>query len=293
MHPASLELPQATPHFNFATDVMDRWAQLRPDAVALWTFAPSTAQEQKITFRQICELSTRAANFFATCGIAKGDRVLVMLPRIPQWWISMLGLIRLGAMPVPATLLLTERDVAYRLETARARAVITEAEGARKIGGFEDVRIFVGATGSTASVPSAGWFDFNKGIRQADVRARNEKTCSDDPGMLFFTSATTGEPKMVLHTQASYGLGHRVTGQYWLDLKPGDVHWNISDLGWGKAAWSSLFGPWHMGACIFALDTHGKFDPVLTLETLATFPINTWCAPATALSTLFHKYTNV
>jgi len=112
---------------------------------------------------------------------------------------------------------------------------------------------------------------------------RGPPTRATDPGILYFTSATTGEPKMVLHTQASYAIGHRLTGGLWLDLKPDDVHWNISDLGWGKAAWSSFYGPWQMGACVFALDVFGKFDPALTLDTLEHFPITTWCSPPTAL----------
>jgi acetyl-CoA synthetase/medium-chain acyl-CoA synthetase len=120
-------------------------------------------------------------------------------------------------------------------------------------------------------------------VRQAKASFRRERTRGDDPGILYFTSATAGDPKMVLHTQASYGLGHLSTGRLWLDLGPNDVHWNISDLGWGKAAWSSMYGPWHMGACVFALDIVGKFDPVLTLDTLAKYPITTWCAPPTAL----------
>jgi acetyl-CoA synthetase/medium-chain acyl-CoA synthetase len=111
---------------------------------------------------------------------------------------------------------------------------------------------------------------------------RGERTRSDDPGIIYFTSATTGNPKMVLHSQASYGLGHRLTGRFWLDLRPEDVHWNLSDLGWGKAAWSSFYGPWQMGACVFALDAPGKFDPLLALKTLAAFPITTWCAPPSA-----------
>ena len=144
------------------------------------------------------------------------------------------------------------------------------------MGGFEGVRLLVGGE-------RPGWIDFDQGLRQASANFRGERTRSDDPGIIYFTSATTGDPKMVLHTQASYGLGHRLTGQLWLDLRPEDVHWNLSDLGWGKAAWSSFYGPWHMGACVFALDAPGKFDPALTLKTLAAFPITTWCAPPTAL----------
>ena len=108
-------------------------------------------------------------------------------------------------------------------------------------------------------------------------------TRADEPGIIYFTSGTTGPPKMVLHTQASYGLGHRVTGEQWLCCKPDDVHWNLSDTGWAKAAWSSFFGPWHMGACIFAVDARGKFDAAAALRTLARYPITTWCAPPTAL----------
>jgi len=129
----------------------------------------------------------------------------------------------------------------------------------------------------------AGWQDFDRGVRETGAGFRGERTRSDEPGIIYFTSATTGDPKMVVHTHASYGLGHRLTGELWLDLGPDDVHWNLSDLGWAKAAWSSFYGPWQMGACVFALDAPGKFDPELALRTLAEFPITTWCAPPTAL----------
>jgi len=274
--------------FNFATDVVDRWAATRPRSLALWHVHASTRAEHRLTFRQIAGLSRQAANFFRNCGIKRGDRLLLMLPRVPQWWVGMLGLIRLGAVPVPATLLLTAREVAYRLKMAGIHGVITNGEGIPKIGDFDGIRIGVADTssGSPRARPAAwpeGWLDFDSGLAQAKTRFGPERTRSDEPGILYFTSATTGDAKMVLHTQASYGLGHRLTGELWLDLKPGELHWNISDLGWAKAAWSSFFGPWQMGACVFALEAAGKFDPTLTLETLAQFPIRTWCAPATAL----------
>jgi acetyl-CoA synthetase/medium-chain acyl-CoA synthetase len=218
-----------------------------------------------------------------------------MLPRVPEWWISMLGLIRLGAVPVPATLLLTARDVNFRLQTASVSAAITNPEGLEKLGSFDGLRIVARASspGSKSVSTSPGshfaCLDFNDGVDRAPAKFTGKRTRSSDPGILYFTSATTGEPKMVLHSQASYGLGHRVTGELWLDLGPEDLHWNISDLGWGKAAWSSFFGPWQMGACVFALDVPGKFNPVLTLNTLAEFPITTWCAPATALRLLVRE----
>jgi len=255
---------------------MDRWAKTQPDTPGLWCVDAVTGAEQKFTFQQLSGLSAQAANVFRSAGVRRGDRVLIMLPRVPQWWIAMLGLIRLGAVPVPGTLLLTPRDVAYRLETARIHAVITNAEGIAKVDGFDGIRLAVG------DAPS-GWIDFDVQLRAADTKFQAEPTRSDDPGIIYFTSATAGDPKMVLHTQASYALGHRLTGGLWLDCKPGEVHWNISDLGWGKAAWSSFYGPWQMGACVFALDVRGKFDAGQTLDTLANFPINTWCAPPTAL----------
>ena len=281
----------APPCFNFATDVLDAWARQRPESLGLWHVDAATGQEQKLTFRQLSSLSRRAANFLRGCGVKRGDRVLLMLPRVPEWWLAMLGLIRLGAVPVPATLLLTSRDVAYRLEAARITAVVTNEEGLSKLDGFSGVRILVPAAhGSTAPrCLGSSLHDFSAGLRAASSRFRALRTLGSEPGILFFTSATTGEPKMVLHTQASCGLGHRLTGSFWLDLKPGDVHWNISDLGWGKAAWSSFFGPWQMGACVFALDAAGKFDPVLTLDTLSRFPITTWCAPPTALRLLVRQ----
>jgi acetyl-CoA synthetase/medium-chain acyl-CoA synthetase len=273
-------------YFNFATDVLDGWAKRTPEALGLWCVDGRTGGEQRFTFSELAELSRRTANFLRCCGIGSGEGVLLMLPRIPQWWFSMLGLTRLGALPVPATLLLTGRDVGYRLESARIKAVITSREGVEKLGGFDGIKILAGDPGEAAP---AGWFDFERGIRDASSRFRHQRTLSSAPGIIYFTSATTGEPKMVLHTQASFGLGHRVTGKFWLDLRAGDVHWNISDLGWAKAAWSSFYGPWHRGACVFALDAHGKFDPLLTLNILSTFPITTWCAPPTALRLLVRQ----
>ncbi len=195
--------------------------------------------------------------------------MLVMLPRVPMWWIGMLGLIRLGAVPIPATTLLTTKDISYRIASADITAVLTDADGAGKIGAFHG-EIFVAD-------------EFERDLARAAPSFESEPTRAGDDGMIYFTSGTTGMPKMVLHTQESYGLGHRVTGADWLCCKPDDIHWNLADTGWAKAAWSSFFGPWHMGACIFSVDARGKFDPRVALDILAGFPITTWCAPPTAL----------
>lgn len=269
-------------YFNFATDVFDRWAERQPEALALWHLRAGSLEQRRFSFGELARLSRQAAAFFAGAGIRRGDRVLLLLPRVPQWWIAMLGLTRLGAVPVPATLQLTAREVAFRLEAARIRAAITTADQVEKFEGYDGIRMEVGGE-------RPGWLDFDRGVRDARPDFQTEPTRSEEPGILYFTSATTGDPKMVLHNQVSFGLGHRVTGELWLDLKPGDLHWNLSDLGWAKAAWSSFYGPWQMGAGLFVLDFLGRFDPLLILNTLAQYPVTTWCAPPTALRILVRE----
>ena len=262
--------------YNFASDTMDRWAEERPDARALWHVCPTRAQETVFTFQELAEQGRRAAGFFRGCGILPGSRVLVMLPRVPAWWIGMLGLIRMGAVPIPTSLQLTPREVQQRLQTAEVSAVVMDAEHTGSVGAFPGVRIVVGGE-------AAGWLGLEAGVRATPPDFVAEPTRREDPGIMYFTSATAGEPKMVLHTQVSYALGHEVTGKLWLDLQPGDVQWTISDVGWGKAAWSSFYGPWQAGACVFAVDTRGRFDPAGTLDTLSRYPVTHWCAPPTAL----------
>ena len=263
-------------YFNFARDVVERWARERLDACALWWVDDSHRNGLKLSFRELGENLRRAAGLFNTAGIRRGDRVLLILPRVPQWWIAILGLTKLGAVPIPGTPLLTAEDIRYRVEAADVSAILTDIEGTAKCEDFRGVRLLLGAERS-------GWRNFDAGVRDASPDFDCEPTRSDEPGIIYFTSGTTGPPKMVLHTQASYGLGHRLTGELWLDLKPDDVHWCLTDTGWAKAAWSCLFGPWHMGACVFAVNTRGRFDPVAALRTLARYPITTWCAPPTAL----------
>jgi acetyl-CoA synthetase/medium-chain acyl-CoA synthetase len=195
----------------------------------------------------------------------------------------MLGLIRLGVVPIPGTPLLTARDIKYRLDASGAVALLTDDEIAERATNLE-LKHRVCLAGSRR-----GWTSFDEGLRQADPGFDPEPTLSDEPGIIYFTSGTTGPPKMVLHTQASYGMGHRITGELWLDLKPDDVHWCLTDTGWAKAAWSCLFGPWQMGACVFAVDARGKFDAPAALRTLARYPITTWCAPPTALRVIVRE----
>src|SRR6266699_6790406 len=274
-----LEVPE---YYNFATDVIGKWASDPTKPAMLW-IGPH-GEERGLTFAYFAEYSSRAANAFSKLGINKGDRVLVMLPRVPEWWESVLGLMKIGAIPVPCTTLLTPKDIQFRAEAAEASAIITDNEGAAK---FDQVRsecptIQHAIMVDTPQSERAGWTNYHQAVDEASPEFTGQKTRSDDPCLVYFTSGTVGYPKMVLHTQASYPIGHTITGKYWLDLHEDDLHWNLSEMGWAKAAWSNLFGPWLMGAAMFIQDARGKFNAIETLEMLHRYPITTLCAPPTA-----------
>ncbi len=274
-----LDVPE---YFNFATDVIGKWASDPTKPAMLWIGQHS--EERGLTFAHFAEYSSRAANTFSKLGIKKGDRILVMLPRIPEWWESLLGLMKIGAIPIPCTTLLTPKDIQFRAEVAEAVGFITDSEGAAK---FDQVRgecptIQHAILVDTPQSERAGWTNYHQIVDEASPEFTGEKTRSDDPCLVYFTSGTVGYPKMVLHTQASYPIGHTITGKYWLDLHEGDLLWNLSETGWAKFAWSNLFGPWSQGAAMFIHDARGKFNPIETLEMLNKYPITTLCAPPTA-----------
>ncbi len=270
-------------YYNFTHDVVERWGTELPDSVALWWSDESSTHEQKFTFAAMARLARKAAALFTSQGIRRGDRVLIILPRVPEWWIAMLGLIRIGAVPIPGTPLLTPKDVAYRLQIAEISAVVMDTQNAPKVdASFTGLRFIV-----NGDLP--GWLPFESALAAAPEATAYEPSKASDPGIIYFTSGTTGNAKMVLHTQISYGLGHTITGKYWLDLSPGEMIWALADNGWGKTAWSNFYGPWIQGATVFCLDMRGKFDPALILKTLERYPISVFCAPATALRLLVRK----
>jgi len=265
--------------FNFAHDVVGRWAEERNRRAMVWV-GPN-GEERQITFRDFYRRAKRAAAAFRAAGIAPGDRVLVVMPRIPEWWETLLGLELLGAVAAPGTTLLTPRDMKYRIELAQATAAVMDEENARKLDAVRaecpELRtVFVVGD----AVPQTQ--DFGAALANASEREEFEPTRADDVALLYFTSGTTGYPKMVAHTHASYGIGHQITGRYWLDLTPNDLHWTLSDTGWAKAAWGCLFGPWSQGAAIFMQDAPGKFDAKETLSILERYQVTTFCAPPTA-----------
>ena len=266
--------------FNFASDVMGKWASDPNKLAMLWI--GQDGEERHITFAQFFERSSRAANAFVELGIQKGDRVLVMLPRIPEWWEATLGLMMMGAVPIPCTTLLTAKDLEFRAGVAEVQGIVTDDEGAQK---FDQVRATSPTIRHTILVSAhdlPDWINFESIVAAASPTYTGPKTSSDDPCLVYFTSGTVGYPKMVLHTHASYPIGHTITGKYWLDLHEDDLHWNLSEMGWAKAAWSNLFGPWIMGTAMFMQDARGKFSAIDTLETLNKYPISTLCGPPTA-----------
>jgi acyl-coenzyme A synthetase/AMP-(fatty) acid ligase len=276
-----LDVPE---YFNFAADVISKWASNPTKPAMLWV--GQHGEERGLTFAHFAEYSSRAANAFSALGIGKGDPVLVMLPRIPEWWETTLGLMRLGAIPIPCTTLLTPNDIQYRSKVSEARAFITDHEGAAKL---DQVRadcptIKFAILADEAGADTAGregWTDYHQIVSEASPDFTGPKTRSDDPCLVYFTSGTVGYPKMVLHTHASYPIGHTITGKYWLDLHDNDLFWNLSETGWAKFSWSNLFGPWIQGASLFIQDARGKFNAIETLEMLNKYPITTLCGPPT------------
>ncbi len=265
-------------HFNFGYDVVDHWAQTSPDHVALhWV---SGDEKRRATFSEMADRSSRLARGLTDLGLSRGDRVLVILPRVVAWWETLVGLFKAGLVAIPGTTLLTPKDLSYRIDLAKVSAVVTDREGAEKIDAMDNAASKLKHRVLVDDEARPGWHNLSGLIAQSKPIGRL-KTRADEPALVYFTSGTTGMPKMVLHTHASYGLGHRATGRFWLDLGPSDLHWNVSDTGWAKAAWSSLFGPWNCGASLFIHHTSGKFHPQEILTCLAEYPITTLCCAPT------------
>lgn len=271
---ATFQWPQMET-FNWALDHFDDLA-LGNRRTALWIVDDAGAEVRR-TFDELRVASNRAANFLRDLGIRRGDRVLVMLPNRVELWELMLAAIKLGAVLSPATMLLSEADLKDRIERGRIRAVVVDQSVLRKFDGIADdcVRVVCGA-------PSDGWTVYGRGA--ASDFTPDGATKSEDPCVLYFTSGTTSKPKMVLHTQRSYPVGHLST-LYWLGLREGDVHFNISSPGWAKHAWSCFFVPWTVGATIFIYN-QGRFDAARTLATLERCRVTTLCAPPTAWRSL-------
>ncbi|OFX00657.1 MAG: acyl-CoA synthetase [Alphaproteobacteria bacterium RIFCSPHIGHO2_12_FULL_63_12] len=262
--------------FNFVSDVIERRAAENPDGVALhWTSA--AGEESIVSFAGLRDRANAAAAYLASLGIKRGDIVLLVLSREQAWWEIVLGCLQLGAIVSPGTTQLMKKDFAFRISATDAAMLITNAACAPRA---DEAIVDLHWTGKRVIVDAVrdGWTPY---APDPSRRLRDcADTSSDDEALLYFTSGTTGNPKMTVHSCA-YPLGHETTGKFWLRAGPGDLVWNVSDTGWAKGAWSSLFAPWLAGAGIFALHADAV-DPARVLGALENYPVTILCAPPTA-----------
>ena len=271
----SLDVPE---RYNWAYEVFDRWGRDPAKVAMVWV--GQNGSSRNITFGEFGMRSKQAANALTGIGAKPGDRVFLMLPRIVEWWELVLGCLRGRLVSVPGTTLLTEHDIAYRLKAAGVTIAVTDAENVSKI---ESVRDECPDLREIVVVGESGdHHQYEDLLESASADLSNPRNPSSDPLMIYFTSGTTGYPKMVMITHSNYPIGHVATGKFWMDNRPTDLHWTLSDTGWAQAAWSCLFGPWNMGAAIFVWDHRGRFDAGETLGMLEKFPITTFFAPPTA-----------
>ncbi|MDA2811850.1 AMP-binding protein [Nocardiopsis sp. RSe5-2] len=259
-------------HFNWAQDHFDPAAEEHPDRLALW-IVDEDGSETRLTYREMAERSRQTANWLHNQGVHRGDRVLVMLGNQVELWETTLAAIRLGAVLIPATPLLTSGDLADRIERGGVRHVIANAADTPKFEGVPGhwTRISVGYM--------EGWLPYTDCRHAALDFAPDHRTLADDPLLLYFTSGTTSAPKLVQHTHLSYPAGHLST-MYWVGIRPGDVHLNISSPGWAKHAYSSVFAPWNAQATVLSVN-QARFDAAALLATVRRCGVDTFCAPPT------------
>ncbi len=269
--------------FNFGFDIVDELAKKSPDKPAM-IHLDKHMVERRFTFKQMKTESARTANYFKSLGIKKGDRVMLVLKRHYQFWFSIVALHKLGAVAIPATSQLQEHDFEYRFNSAGVSAIVCtsddgvaeQVDAAQKTSPTLVRKIIVGGDRD-------GWHDFDTEYQLFSSKfERTEDTaCGDDPMLMFFTSGTTGYPKIAEHSY-KYALGHYITAKYWHGVQSDGVHFTISDTGWGKALWGKLYGQWLCEGCVFTYD-FDRFDAAEILPLFKKYSITTFCAPPTML----------
>ncbi len=271
-------------NFNFGFDCVDEIARRSPEKEALLWCNPK-GDEKRVTFAEMREYSNRAANYFKSLGVKKGDMVMLILKRHYEFWYCIIALHKLGAVAIPATNLLTTKDVVYRANAADVKMIVCTGEG--EVASAVDaarpecktLKLFAMTHGSRE-----GWMDLNEGLNAASPvferpAGSEEDTKAEDIMLLYFTSGTTGYPKMVWH-DFLYPLGHIVTARHWHKIRDGGLHLTISDTGWAKSMWGKLYGQWLSGGTVFVYD-FDKFDPKDMLSKIEKYRIKTFCAPPT------------
>ncbi len=270
-------------NFNFAYDVVDEYARTTPDKVAI-VWCDKSGAEETFTFGQLKEYSDKTANFFKSLGIKRGDPVMLILKRRYEFWFCILALHKLGAVTIPATHLLTSKDIVYRANAADIKMIVcvNEPEVVKHI---EDSAIKTPSVKYKALINGTkdGWLDFSTGIEEASSEFQRPMgdlgSHNSDISLLYFTSGTTGMPKMVQHDY-EYPLGHILTARYWQNVSEGGLHLTVADTGWAKAVWGKIYGQWLSGCAVFVYDFE-KFVPKELLEVISKHHVTSFCAPPT------------
>ena len=260
--------------FNFGATI-DRFAE-DPRRVAIF-WEDSAGRRARMTFADIAQQSSRIANVLHGFGIRSGDPILLVLPRITLWQAVYIAALKIGAIVIPCTSMLREKDLVYRANHSGARAIVATAENATMIAELRkqcpSLQHFI-----IAGAPRTGWTSLQEAMRQASSTFKPANTRSSEPAICYYTSGTTREPKAVLHSHG-YSYSHRFTGLNWLDVRLDEIHWTTSDTGWAKAAYGVIFGPWMNGVTTFMYN--GRFDAQKELELLSRYNVGTFCAPPT------------
>lgn len=281
IHSYSIDVPK---NFNFAFDVVDAYAEMEKDKRAL-VWCNDEGEEAVFTFSDLKSMSNRAANYFKSLGILKGDPVMLILKRRYEFWICILALHKIGAVCIPATHLLTKKDIAYRNNAADIKMIVSVNE--------EQVLESIDAAADESPTLKTkvmlygkrnGWHTFHGEYESfSDTFSRPagaDGVTSHDRMLIYFTSGTTGMPKMVQHN-FSYPLGHIITAKYWQNVQDNGLHFTVSDTGWAKSVWGKIYGQWICGSAVFAYDFGGKFHPTDLLRMIGKYKITTFCAPPT------------
>ena len=278
--------------FNFGYDVVDAWAQKQPNKTALcWTNDHGVHHD--FTFAEMKDYTDRTASYFQSLGIGKGDMVMLILKRRYEFWFSIIALHKIGAVVIPATHLLTDKDIIYRNNAAGIKMIVCAGEEVI-LNHVRDALPFsptIEHLVSVGDIVPRGFEDFQKGVLNAAPFVRPEKVnTNDDIMLMYFTSGTTGEPKMVAH-DFTYPLGHIATGCYWHNLNENSLHLTVADTGWGKAVWGKLYGQWIAGATVFVYD-HEKFHATDILKMIEDYHITSLCAPPTVFRFMIREDMN-
>lgn len=277
-------------NYNFGYDVVDKMAELAPDDTAVvWTNPEH--EEKRFTFADISRLSNRAANVFKKYGIKKGDKVLVILKRNYEYWYVAPALHKLGAVIIPATHLLTQSDISYRVQTADIKAAVCTPDGTT----VDDLLAVRSQTNTleTIFVPRSrifGTVDFTAEVERASDKLERVDTRAEEPMIIYFTSGTTGYPKAVEHNH-TYSIGHILTAKHWQCVKEGGLHLTVSETGWAKASWGKIYGQWLCGCAVMVYD-FDNFSPSKLLKIIEKYGVTSFCAPPTVFRYFAKKNMN-